>query len=371
MSDEAFGTERPRGPRGGGMSEAFGSVFTVGIEEELLLVDPDRGHALAPVAHEVLARMTVADGAAGHEAFAAELELRSPPCATVAEARAALGETRAAARAAGACLLGAGLHPTSAFGEGTALVPLPRYARVEDDMRGLIKRTPECALHVHIGVPDRDTALRVHNGLRRHLPLLGALAANSPWWFGRDSGLASARYAVVQAYPGRGVPRAFAGWDEYEAACASAVRAGAADDYTHLWWDVRPHPRLGTVELREMDAQTRLEDVAALAALVQCLARDAAERAAPPAATPEALGWSAFAAARDGMEARLLDEHGSLRPARELARAVLGRIAPAARELGCAEQLEPLAVWEGGAARQRAAVAAGAAPAAFLAAATD
>jgi len=352
------------------VTDAFGSAFTVGLEEELFLVDPARGHALAPVAQDVLSRMHVPAGAAGHEAFAAELELRSPPCATVAEARAALAATRAAARAAGACLLGAGVHPAPAFGEGTDLVPLPRYARVEDDMRGLIQRTPECALHVHVGMPDRETALRVYNGMRRHLPLLEALSANSPWWFGRDSGLASARYAVVQAYPGRGVPRAFGSWDEYETVCAAAVRAGGADDYTHLWWDVRPHPRLGTVEVREMDAQSRLDDVAALAALVQCLARAEAESAAPPRAIQEALDWSAFAAARDGMEARLLDDDGALRPARELLAAVLGRIAPTARQLGCEAALAPLGGWEGGAARQRAAVVRGERLPAFLAATT-
>jgi glutamate---cysteine ligase / carboxylate-amine ligase len=349
----------------------FGSDFTVGIEEELLLVDPANGHALAPVAGDVLARMRVPDGAAGHEAFAAEVELRSPPCRTVGEARAALGATRNAARAAGACLLGAGIHPVAAFGEGTALVALPRYARVEDDMRGLIERTPECALHVHVGMPDADTALRVHNGLRRHLPLLEALAANSPWWFGRDSGLASARFAVVQAYPGRGVPRAFASWDEYEAVTNAAVRAGGADDYTHLWWDVRPHPRLGTVEVREMDAQTSLDEVAALAALVQCLARLEAERRDPPRLDSEALGWSAFAAARDGMEARLVDDEGALRPARELTASVLARITSIAAELDCAEQVARLRDWAGGAARQRAAVARGQGLPAFLAAATD
>jgi glutamate---cysteine ligase / carboxylate-amine ligase len=349
----------------------FGSDFTVGIEEELLLVDPGNGYALAPTAHDVLPRMTVPAGAAGHEAFAAELELRSPPCRTAGAARAALAATRAAARTAGACLLGAGIHPVAAFGEGTALVALPRYARVADDMRGLICRTPECALHVHVGMPDAETALRVFNGLRRHLPLLEALAANSPWWFGRDSGLASARYAVVQAYPGRGVPRAFWSWDEYESVTDAAVRAGEADDYTHLWWDVRPHPRLGTVELREMDAQSSLDDVAAHAALVQCLARWEAERPDPPRLGSEALGWSAFAAARDGMEARLIDDEGALRPARELAAAVLRRIEPIAAELDCADELAPLHDWIGGAARQRAAVARGEGLPAFLAGATD
>jgi carboxylate-amine ligase len=348
----------------------FGRAFTLGVEEELFLADPARGHALAPVAVEVLERIELPPGRAGHEAFASELELRTPVCETVAEARAALREARAAALAAGATLIGAGLHPAAAFGDGTELVDLPRYARVKDDMRGLIQRTPECALHVHVGMPDRETALRAYHGMRRHLPLLGALAANSPWWFARDSGLASARYATVQAYPGRGVPRAFSSWDEYEAVTAAAVRAGGADDYTHLWWDVRPHPLLGTVELREMDAQTTLDDVATLAALVQCLARAETERGTRVELPTEALDWSAFAAARDGMDARLIDADGSLRPARELAALALRALRPFARELDCDGALERLAGWEGGAARQRAAVAGGTALPGWLAART-
>jgi carboxylate-amine ligase len=348
----------------------FGRAFTVGVEEELFLADPARGYALAPVAVQVLGRIGLPPGRAGHEAFASELELRTPVCASVAEARAGLREARAAALAAGATLIGAGLHPAAAFGEGTELVGLPRYARVMDDMRGLIQRTPECALHVHVGMPDRETALRAYNGLRRHLPLLGALAANSPWWFGRDSGLASARYATVQAYPGRGIPRAFGSWDEYETVTAAAVRAGGADDYTHLWWDVRPHPLLGTVEVREMDAQTSLDDVATLAALVQSLARAEVERGTAADLPTEALDWSAFAAARDGMDARLVDADGRLRPARELAALALDRARPFARELEGEAALERLVAWDGGAARQRAAVAGGTALPGWLAART-
>src|SRR5207248_2730390 len=169
---------------------------------------------------------------------------------------------RAAAGGAGATLAGAGRHPPARPGE-FELVDSPRYRDVEDAMRGLMRRSPECALHVHVGVPDAATAIGVFNRLREHLPLLAGLAANSPWWFGRDSGFASARAAQVRAYPGRGVPPPFAGYDEYLAALEAAAAGGGPDDYTLLWWAVRPPPRLGTVEVRELDAPSRGDDAAA------------------------------------------------------------------------------------------------------------
>jgi carboxylate-amine ligase len=197
--------------------------FSLGVEEELHLVDGET-HALTPVATDILARIGVPEGRAAHEAYAAQIELRSPPCADASEVRTALAENRAAAMAAGATLLGAGLHPTDTWGE-SAIVDEPRYAEVVDSMRDLFGRTPEAALHIHVGMPDAETTIAVFNGLRRHLPLLIGLTANSPWWFGRDSGLASARWALVRSYPGRGIPPAFESWD----ACARPDEGPEAD----------------------------------------------------------------------------------------------------------------------------------------------
>ena len=276
--------------------------------------------------------MEVDSSAAGHEAYAAQLELRSPPAASVGEATDALAALRAKASAAGAVLLGGGLHPTGGMGEAD-LVPASRYERVADEMRGLLRRTPESALHVHVGLPDEKAAIAAFNALRRHLPLLQALSASSPWWFGVDSGLASARFSLARAYPGRGVPRALRDLDELEELTAATLAAAGMPESTFLWSDVRLHPRYGTVEVREMDAQSSLDDVAALAALVRAVAleaRDAAPRADEPS---EALEWSSFRAARDGTAATLLDG-GSLRPLAEIARDTVERLRPFARELG-------------------------------------
>src|SRR2546430_1996206 len=139
---------------------------------------------------------------------------------------------RAGWRQAGATLIGAGVHPAGELGD-VPLVDKPRYRLVGGSMRGLIRRTPECALHIHIGMPDPDTAIRVFNGIRSYLPLLLALSANSPLWCGQDSGLASARFALVRSYPRRVVPRAFEDLDDYGSTIAAVAEAGELSDYTY------------------------------------------------------------------------------------------------------------------------------------------
>jgi carboxylate-amine ligase len=307
---------------------AFGTgpEFAVGVEEELLLVDPQT-HALVPDAQAILGRLEgTPRSLIDHEAYAAELELRTPASPDVPTAIESLRQARRTASAAGATLMGAGLHPSGALGDAV-LVDSDRYRRVEDLMRGLIRRTPECALHIHVAMPDPKAAVRALNGLREALPLLQALAANSPFWFGTDSGMASARAAFVRSYPGRGVPRAFEDWAEYVAIARASLAAGDLPDYTYLWWDVRLQPRLGTVEVRELDAQASLGDVAAVAGLVHALARRAAEGADPPAPTPsEALSLTAFLAARDGLDAGAIDASGRRTTLRELGRATLSSL---------------------------------------------
>jgi len=339
------------------MDHAFGSTapFTVGIEEELLLVDAET-RRLAPVAVDVLAAMDVPERTASHEVYAASIELRSAPHADIEDAARQLAGLRAAAAKAGATLMGSGLHPAGALGEAE-LVDSPRYRLVGSTMRGLVQRTPECALHVHVGMPDPETAVRVFNGIRSRLPLLLALSANSPLWFGRDSGLASARFGLVRAYPRRAVPRAFHDLDDYSATVAAVAAAGDLEDYTYVWWDVRLHPRLGTIEVRELDAQSRVADAAAIGALVQALARREAERPPREPEPAEAIAESSFRASRDGLDATLWHE-GALRPARDAIRATLSELAPAAAELGSEQalaELERVLAEGGGAGRQRSA----------------
>ena len=342
------------------MNDRFGesAAFTVGLEEELLLVDPETLQ-LAHVADQILSRTGLSSERVDHEAFLAELEVRSTPVGSVAEAVEELGEGRAAAARAGATLMAVGLHPSAELFD-VELVQAERYERVERQMQGLIKRTPECALHVHVGLPNTDAAVAAMNGLRERLPLLHGLGANSPFWFGSDSGMASSRAAVIRANPGRGLPPGHRSWEQY-LACLDAVRAGGGPtDHTMVWWDARPQPRLGTVELREVDVQTDLESAAAIAALARAIVRRAVEDPPRDLAPEQALHWSSFRAARDGLDAEIYDR-GSPGPLRDVAERVMAELeGDADPEI---EVIKRIAREGGGADRQRAAFAAGGMPA--------
>jgi carboxylate-amine ligase len=297
--------------------------FTVGLEEELLLVHRET-LALAHVADHLLESIDLPRERVDHEAFLAELEVRSEPSGSVHGAVAQLLEGRTAAIQAGATLMASGLHPSAALFD-VELVESDRYKLVERQMRGLIKRTPECALHIHVGVPDPEAAVAAMNGLREVLPLLHGLGANSPFWFGRDSGLASSRSAVIRAYPGRGIPPVMRSWDEYLATLQAVRDGGGPTDHTMVWWDARPQPRLGTVELREVDVQTSLDSAGAIAALTRAVVRRAVESPPTEFAPDQALHWSSFRAARDGLDADVYHDGGPV-PLRVAAGHVLGAL---------------------------------------------
>jgi glutamate---cysteine ligase / carboxylate-amine ligase len=297
------------------VEHAFGSApFALGVEEELLLVAEAPPHGLDHFAGELIDRVGSPD--VKPDVYEAMVEGSSSVCATAAEAAVELERLRDAMRDAGATLAGAGLHPAAGFGE-VVHVRQPRYDRIHDTMRGLLERTPTCALHVHVGMPDPETAIATCNRMRSHLPLLQALAAHSPFWHGRDSGFATARAQLFRGFPRAVIPRAFAGWDDYCEAVTAWVAAGALPDYTYLWWDIRPHPRLGTVEVRAMDAQARLESVAGLAELVHALAAACADGHGS-VESAEVLTESSFRASRDGLDATIWWA-GALRPVREVA----------------------------------------------------
>jgi len=234
-----------------------------------------------------------------------------------------------------------------------------RYQSIYDTMRELARREPTFALHVHVAVPDGEAAVRALRGLRVHVPLMLALAANSPFWQGRDTGLASARVPVFGVFPRVGIPRPFASYAEYVEAIDVLLRSDAFPEPTFLWWDVRLQPRFGTIEVRIMDAQTRSRDNAALAALAQCVVRlEATEgyAAAALAEHPEVLEENRFLATRDGMRAHFIDPEGETRrPATDILDELLAACAPHAAELGCEQELAAVAALaaEPGAHRQR------------------
>ena len=192
------------------------------------------------------------------------------------------------------------MNPTEAD-----LVAKPRYEIVRKDLGDLLK-TPPCGLHVHVGMPDPETAVRLANAFRLYLPVLQALSANSPFREGADSGHASARTQVVRSYPRFQVPRLFRDYEDFCRVADQLIAAAGVEDYTYIWWDVRPHPQLGTVEVRAVDVQTDAAGSSAIAALIQAIAAKELERPSAPGLYREALEESYFQAARHGLEAEIL-----------------------------------------------------------------
>ena len=248
---------------------AAAAPWTVGLEEEVMLVDPD-DWSLASRIDDVLPALSprIAAGASA-ETHGSALELASRPHPTAAAAAAELADLRAG-------LLGdlaplglraavAGTHPFAVWSDVEVSLN-PRYQSIYASMRELARREPTFALHVHVAVPDAEAAVRALRGVRVHVPLFLALSANSPFWQGRDTGLATARVPIFGAFPRVGIPRAFGSYEEYVATIDVLLRGRAFPEPTFLWWDVRLQPRFGTLELRVMDAQTRAGQ--AVAALV-------------------------------------------------------------------------------------------------------
>jgi glutamate---cysteine ligase / carboxylate-amine ligase len=314
--------------------------FSLGLEEELFVVDPESGRLLN-VGADVLDQLgDLRRGEVKSELHRSQIELITGVCATVQEAVAELCELRRAVLDTGVGLIAAGTHPAAVEGD-SVVTDNPRYERIRN-LLGDAGATPVCALHIHVGMPDAPTAIRVFNGLRRHLPLLEALGANSPFRHGRDTGLASARELTLRSWPRAGVPRAMADFDDFTRSTAELTRVAEVPDYTYHWWKLRPHPRLGTVEIRALDTQVSPQHTAAVVAAVHALARY--EARADPLAGPsgDILDEASFRAARAGVDATLPDGNDRLRPVGELLDEALALVRPTARELRCETQLEGL-----------------------------
>ena len=348
------------------MRSAFDSAkaFTIGIEEELMLLDP-LTLDLAPRAPELLAR-TGHDERFKLELPAAQLELLTPPRSRVADAIADLRAGREAlARAAEDVLriAAAGVHPTAAP-EGE-LNPGERYESIARRFGRIARRQLVFALQIHIAPGDAERGLAVYNGLRSYLPEIAALAANAPFYHGADTGLASVRPKLAELLPRQGVPPPLATWEEYERALRWGTKAEALPDAGAWWWELRPHSRFGTLELRVPDAQTTLGEAAAVGAFTQCLVGwlgerfDRGEKLAPaPTWRIEENRW---AAARDGVEGKLADLlSGERRATRARLTMLIDELAPVAERLGCASELATAKdlVSVNGALRQREVVAA-------------
>jgi glutamate---cysteine ligase / carboxylate-amine ligase len=336
------------------------SPWTVGVEEEVMLLDPRTWSVANQIDDALAALPSSVRRHASAETHACVVELRTAPYPTVREAAAELWQLRASLDDALQETLGlraavAGTHPL-VTSEQVGVSSSGRYRQVSSSMRALTKREPTMAQHVHVAVPDAETAVRVLNGLRGDLPLLLALSGNSPFWRGEDSGFASIRTPIFSMFPRVGIPRRFGSYAEYVGAVNPLLGSEAIPEPGFLWWDVRLRPHLGTVEVRIMDAQTRIADAAALAALVHCVACLRATSERPPDPGPEVLAENRFLAARDGMRAQIIDAQTlRKRSIRGALAELLGRCEAIASKLGCADELAAASnlAADPGAARQR------------------
>jgi carboxylate-amine ligase len=317
----------------------------VRISEDVMVVDPDRG-VLAALASDAAPSLGPLLAKHAEERFeGAVVKLTTSARETVEEAigevtllRAELAATLASRH--GLAAAAAGLHPWSEASAPRTLAPL--RPRPMTEVAGILGRLdPMCGLRVAVALPDSDRAVRALDGLRLQVPLIVALSANSPFWRGRYTGLASTRTVLrTTGCPG-GLPRGFGSYANYVAAIDALITAGKIPGASSVDWDARLQPELGVLELTVMDSQTRIAEVAALAALVQCLARLNAERGDPGQTTiPELVLENRAAAAQKGMRARLIDAAGHFtHSAIEELALLVDACAPVARRLGCAREL--------------------------------
>jgi glutamate---cysteine ligase / carboxylate-amine ligase len=325
-----------------------GPPFTIGIEEELMILDAD-GLGLAHEVEAILPEVPKElEGQVKPEFMQSFLEVATTPCADIPSAARELITLRRAvggiAESLGLRVAAAGTHPWALW-EDQRIVDRPRYHRVAEELGYIARQFLIFGTHVHIGIEGPDRAIYVADGVRRYLPLLLALSTNSPFLRGRETGMRSARIPVYRALPRAGIPPHYGTWEIYSNRVELMMRAGAIADYTYLWFDVRPHPNLGTIEVRIFDQQTRLEHTISLAALTMALANrfsalyDAEE---PLVETPtELVDDNKVRAALHGIDARLIDfRRREQVPAAEMARRLVGNLAEHAEERGCLAELE-------------------------------
>ncbi len=278
------------------------------------------------------------------------LEISTPVCRTVADVERELRGLRSyvaeLASENGLRVGSAGTHPFSLF-ERQRITARDRYRQLVDQMQYVARRELIFGMHVHVAVGDPEKAIQVVNGLLVHLPELLALAASSPFWRGEPTGLASSRQMVFAAFPRSGPPPRFRDYADYAEVVGQLERTGCIADYTHIWWDIRLHPRLGTLEIRICDAVTRLDDAVAIAAYCQALVKLYSERHDEGKEIPSyhriLTSENKWLSARYGLEAPVMDLVTGRRnrvPVAQIIRRVLRELAPHARELGSEAELD-------------------------------
>ncbi|HWH55500.1 MAG TPA: carboxylate-amine ligase [Gaiellaceae bacterium] len=340
-------------PGGSVLDHAFGrsDAYTLGVEEEYMLLDAGSFDLVQHID-------TVLAAISGHELetqinaelMQSVLEIATPVCRNAGdvdrELRRLRGYVSSVASQDNLRVGSAGTHPFSLF-ERQRITAKDRYRHLVDQMQYVARRELIFGLHIHVAVDDPEKAIQVVNGLLAHLSSLLALSASSPFWRGEPTGLSSSRQIVFAAFPRSGPPPRFNDYADYAEVVGQLEKTGCIADYTHIWWDIRLHPRLGTIEVRICDAVTRVEDAVALAAFCQALVKHYSERHDRGDDIPSyhriLVTENKWLAARYGLEAPVMDLATGRRnrvPVAQLVRRTLRDIEPHARELGSERELE-------------------------------
>src|SRR3954462_8850486 len=324
-----------------------GPSYTLGIEEELMILDAETLELVNGI-ETMLESVPDAQGDVKPELMESVLEISTTPCKTTSEAGAQLRElrrvTQRTAGEHGLAIGSAGTHPFAMW-EDQRIVARPRYRDLVSALRFVARQELIFGMHVHVGVADPEKAIHIANGMRVHVAVLVALSANSPFWRADSTGLVSTRTPIFRAFPRVGIPPTYRDFSGYQERIGFMQRSGVMEDYTYLWYDVRPHPNFGTVEIRACDAQTRVEHTLALTALIQAMVKELADHYDAGGHLTdypwEMLDENKWLASRHGMDGELVDLPANQRVAtKELARRLVDRLREHAQDLGGADALE-------------------------------
>lgn len=347
---------------------------TLGVEWELQLIDAHT-RALRQDAREVLAALPELAAGNGtpklrYELMQSTIELATGICSTVAEAKEDLATTIAQLQrvtsARDMMLTCAGTHPFSNWRDAK-MAPVQRYAELVEQMQWLVRRIQLFSVQVHVGLTDGSTAIPIINALSRYLPHFLALTASSPYWNGEDTGLASIRAVIFGELPTAGPPHRLSDWKEFEDYMDTLLRAGTIRSIKEVWWDIRPHPDFGTIEIRICDGVPTLREIGMVAALSQCLVQQLSLQIDRGYRLPSPASWvvrdNKWRATRYGLDAIVItDDSGATAPMRDELYELVRELEPIADRLGCGSELSVVSeVLDQGASyeRQRAVMADG------------
>jgi len=338
---------------------------SLGVEWELQLIDLDT-RELSPGANEILEQLRP-DGAeehpkAKHELLQSTVEIITGICTTVAEAKAdlagTLAEVAAAAQQRNLGLMCAGTHPFTDW-QSQLISPKERYLQLVERMQWMARRMQIFGVHVHVGVRAPEKAIPIVNALCQYIPHFLALSSSSPFWVGCDTGLASSRTKIFEGMPTAGLPYQLADWAQFEEYMETLISTKSIESVREVWWDVRPHPDFGTVELRICDGLPTLDEIGAVAALAQCLVEQFDTQLDRGYTLPTPASWvlreNKWRASRYGLDADIVvDEKGTVRPVRQAIVDLVEELRPTAKRLDCEAELADVPrVLEVGASYQR------------------